>query len=370
MQIVEFSNGTLRFLDSIPDRTPGRGFLWVHLDRQQLASQLPSIQEMARRLGGSTLLDLHVKDLENAAHPSHYDYTSVYDLIGFRRLATPQEVEAEAAQAAPSPAPDGAAPLASFRRIRTRAVGFAVFDRLLISVHPDGCQTPRDFIARYLAEAVHNNGLMTVPRSRLPASPADLTLRMINGMVDGYLELRKALATELSAWQDQLLQPRRQRADWQALMRARRELHQLEDLCEEQGDAMQQWLDTVREQPPAQLSKAERDALVVRANDVIEHIRRVVQQVRRMEEGAEAAVQIHFSAQSHRTNSIMRTLTALTAVFLPLNLITGIFGMNFEQMPLLGSASGFWWTAAAMAVLALALVAVFWRKRYLARITR
>ncbi len=331
MQIVEFTQGTLRFLDSIPDRAPARGFVWVHLEQQQLGSHLPSVQEMARRVGGSTLMDLHVKDLENAAHPSHYDYTSVYDLIGFRRLATPQEVDAELAVAPPSPPSAASASLASFRRIRTRAVGFAVFDRLLISVHPAGCQTPHGFIERYLAEAVHNDGLSTVARSRLPASPADLTLRMINVMVDGYLDLRKQLAVELSAWQDRLLAPSRQ---------------------------------------PAQLSRAERDALVVRANDVVEHIRRVVHQVRRMEEGAEAAVQIHFSAQSHRTNTIMRTLTALTAVFLPLNLITGIFGMNFQQMPLLGSASGFWWTAAAMAVLAGALVAVLWRKRYLARTNR
>jgi magnesium transporter len=370
MQIVEFTEGTLRFLDSIPDRAPARGFIWVHLEQQQLASHLPSLQEIAGQLGGSPLMDLHVKDLENAAHPSHYDYTSVYDLIGFRRLATPQEVDAELAGDAPSPPAAASASLASFRRIRTRAVGFAVFDRLLISVHPAGCQTPRGFIERYLAEAVQHNGLSTVARSRLPASPADLTLSMINVMVDGYLELRKQLAVELSAWQDRLLAPSRQPADWQALMLARRELHQLEDLCEEQSDAMLEWVDAIREQPPAHLSRHERDALVVRANDVVEHIRRVVHQVRRMEEGAEAAVQIHFSAQSHRTNTIMRTLTALTAVFLPLNLITGIFGMNFQQMPLLGSAGGFWWTTAAMAVLAVGLVSVLWRKRYLARTNR
>jgi len=370
MQIVEFSAGTLRFLDSIPQRAPARGFIWMHLEHEQLAPHLSSVQEIARRLGGSTLMDLHVKDLESAAHPSHYDYTSVYDLVGFRRLATPQEVDFELAQGASTQPPTTPAPLASFKRIRTRAIGFAVFDHLLISVHPAGCHTPRSFIERYLAEAVQNHDLSTVTRSRLPASPADLTLRMINVMVDGYLELRKQLAVELSSWQDQLLAPSRQRADWQALMLARRELHQLEDLCEEQSDAMLEWVDSIREQPPAQLSRAERDALVVRANDVVEHIRRVVHQVRRMEEGAEAAVQIHFSAQSNRTNSIMRTLTALTAVFLPLNLITGIFGMNFQQMPLLGNASGFWWTAAAMGVLAVALISVLWRKRYLARMNR
>ena len=46
-------------------------------------------------LGGSALLDLHLKDLGNRAHPSHYDYTSVYDLVVFRRLATAEEVDRE-----------------------------------------------------------------------------------------------------------------------------------------------------------------------------------------------------------------------------------------------------------------------------------
>ena len=89
--------------------------------------------------------------------------------------------------------------------------------------------------------------------------------------------------------------------------------------------------------------------------------------VRRMEHSAETAVQIHFSALGHRTNEIMRTLTALTAIFLPLNLIAGIFGMNFEFLPVIHSESGFWWTLGSMVTIAVALGVVFWRKRYLAR---
>jgi Mg2+ and Co2+ transporter CorA len=53
------------------------------------------------------------------------------------------------------------------------------------------------------------------------------------------------------------------------------------------------------------------------------------------------------SRPGNRTNDIMRTLTALTAIFLPLNLIAGIFGMNFASMPLLREPFGFWWPSAA-----------------------
>ena len=76
---------------------------------------------------------------------------------------------------------------------------------------------------------------------------------------------------------------------------------------------------------------------------------------------------MHFSVQGHRANDIMRVLTVLTAVFLPLNLIAGIFGMNFEFIPLVHKADGFWIAMTSMLVIAVLLVVIFWRKRYLAR---
>ncbi len=368
MQIVEFAAGTLRFLDAVPQEAPKDGFVWIYLDREALASQMPQLQEAAQRLGGSTVLDLHLQDLQNAAHPSHYDYTSVYDLVVFRRLATADEADADLL-ADNEPAATSTA-LATFHRIRTRAVAFVVFDRLLITVHPESCLTARAFIGRYLSDAVQTNGQVVVSRSRLPAGPADLMLRMINVMVDSYLELRKQLSAEMDSWQKELLRPGSDNANWNALMTARSELHSLEDLCEGQNDAMQEWLDTAREQPSAALSQSERDSLIARARDVIEHIQRVMHHVRRMEQGAETVVQIHFSAQSHRTNDIMRTLTALTAIFLPLNLVTGVFGMNFDLMPLVKAPLGFWLALAMMATIALVMGMVFWRKRYLARTGR
>ena len=86
-----------------------------------------------------------------------------------------------------------------------------------------------------------------------------------------------------------------------------------------------------------------------------------------MGQSAETAVQMHFSVQSNRTNDIMRTLTALTAIFLPLNLITGFFGMNFEFMPMIHTITGFWWTLGCMIFLIVVAVLVLWRKRYLAQ---
>jgi Mg2+ and Co2+ transporter CorA len=361
MHIVEFSAGTLRFLDQLPPKAPSTGFVWIYLERPELDSQVHLLQQAAQSLGGSPVHELHVKDLGNAAHPSNYDYTSVYDLVIFRRLANDAEVRAEG-----NAAERATGALAAFGRIRTRAVGFVVFDRLLITVHDPGCFAASTFIQRSLADALQNEGLSAAARSRLPTGSADLMLRMLNLMVDSYLELRKELGGELDHWQQMLLGPRSRGADWGALMSARTALHTLEDLCEEQNDAMQEWLDTQQEQPAPWMPQAERDGLLARARDVIEHIQRVVHHVRRMEHGAETAVQIHFSALGHRTNEIMRVLTALTAIFLPLNFITGFFGMNFEFLPLIHSAQAMWVMLTVMVAVALVVVAVFWRKRYLA----
>jgi len=205
----------------------------------------------------------------------------------------------------------------------------------------------------------------------MPGSPAELMLRILNGMVDRFLDLRQPLTEAFEQRQRELLDPRRPFRDWYPLLEARREARRLQQLCEEQLDALQEWRDErlehgggEAESRPSSDSRrlhafSMSDALQVRASDLAEHIHRVLNHARRMEDSLEAAVQLHFSATAHRTNEVMRTLTAITAVFLPLTLITGIFGMNFESIPGLHSASGFWWTLGAMAAIGVAMLAFF-----------
>ena len=365
MQIVEFTAGSLRFADAVPPQAPADGFVWIYLERPELAARLPELQAAAQRLGGSPLLDVHAKDLANEAHPSHYDATSVYDLVIFRRLATVAEGQRDASAQAPIPS--------AFARIDSRAVGFAVFDRLMISVHPPGCHAAVGFIERLAADARLSVDTTAITRTRMPQAPTDLALHMINAMVDSYLELRKELTRALEHAQGELLRPDPPQDTWGALMHARQRLHLLQELCEEQQDAMQEWLDTLRELPLAAyapetpLAQHRRDQLMARARDVMEHIDRVLHHARRLEQSAETVVQIHFSAQGHRTNDTMRTLTAVTAVFLPLNLFTGFFGMNFDHLPLIHSTAGMWVALALLIALAAGILVLFWRRRYLSR---
>jgi Mg2+ and Co2+ transporter CorA len=238
-------------------------------------------------------------------------------------------------------------------------------------VHPAGCTVLDQYAARLLASASAASRAAGV---NLPSGPAALMLRIVNLMVDGYLDLRRELTRQLDHWQAELLHPSSRFNNWSSLLDARISLHHLDEICEDQRAAIQDWIEALSGWEVIEGSASDHfgghrglELLKVRSRDVLEHIERVVHNVRRLEQNAETAVQMHFSAQSNRTNDIMRTLTALTAIFLPLNLIAGIFGMNFEFIPLLHHNSGFWWTMGSMLLTAVVLSVLFWRKRYLAR---
>ena len=75
-------------------------------------------------------------------------------------------------------------------------------------------------------------------------------------------------------------------------------------------------------------------------------------------------MQLYFAAMSHRTTEIMRLLTLITAIFMPLTLITGLFGMNFDFIPGLHKSYGFWLSVAAMVGVVAGMLAYFRHKHW------
>lgn len=73
----------------------------------------------------------------------------------------------------------------------------------------------------------------------------------------------------------------------------------------------------------------------------------------------------YLSITSHRMNLAMRVLTVITAIFVPLSFMAGLYGMNFENMPELKFRYSYYVLLAAMVVTASALLMVFRRKRWL-----
>ncbi|PUE48560.1 magnesium transporter CorA [Limnohabitans sp. 2KL-17] len=359
---------------ALPQVLPENGYVWIACSRERFQAALALIQNTLEQLTGQTLVDLHVSDLLNAQLPSRFDYSSHYDLMVFRRLA--QRSDTAPAHATNGLGPQGKRPGPPvLRRIDTSPVGFAVFDRVLLSVHPADCAVREAYASRLLsstlpeAQTPEYADLRSAGARGVPGNPADMMLRILSQMVDSYLDLRRELSRQLDHWQAELLNPKTRFNRWDALLQARMALHHLEALCDDQRTAVQAWTDSLDNWGIGKDSTAlrEHELLKIRSRDVLEHIERVVQHVRRLEHNTETAVQMHFNVQGNRTNDIMRTLTALTAIFLPLNLIAAVFGMNFEFMPWLHQASGFWWTLGGMGLVATSMGLVFWRKRYLAR---
>lgn len=353
-------------LDAAPETPAAVGFHWLDLTHEQLHADRESLRTAVFRLAGVQLDDLHLKDAANLQHPSYFGSTADYQMLIFRKL-TPGEDRSLTPLADVDHLPEHRSRGRRLQPIVTRPVTFFIFDQLLVTIRNTGSRTIEQVRQRLLDWKARTAkgaaaGAPEAMTARLPQRPEDLMLRLVNGMVDRYLELRQPLTDRLDRWQRELLDARRPFEDWRALLDARIELRRLQNLCEEQRDAVQElrdeYLDSVSE---AQLS----DAYLVRIADVIEHIERVLSHASRLEASIESAVQLHFSATAHRTNQIMRMLTVITAVFAPLTLIAGLWGMNFERIPGAQHPNGFALMIATMTVLALMLLLLLWVRRVL-----
>ena len=95
-------------------------------------------------------------------------------------------------------------------------------------------------------------------------------------------------------------------------------------------------------------------------------IREAVDSSRDLLDGILGGIQ---AAAANRTSEIARVLTVVSSIMLPLTLIAGIYGMNFESMPELKWQLGYPAVLAVMAALGLGLVGVFWRLGWLGGIS-
>jgi magnesium transporter len=106
-----------------------------------------------------------------------------------------------------------------------------------------------------------------------------------------------------------------------------------------------------------------------------EHIHEIVDVYEQQERASSLASLYHelasdlvdgyISVASHRLNNIMKILTIVTTIFVPLSFLAGIYGMNFENMPELHSSSGYFILLSVMGVIILVLLTLFKKFRWL-----
>ncbi|RXP44581.1 magnesium and cobalt transport protein CorA [Lutibacter sp. HS1-25] len=78
----------------------------------------------------------------------------------------------------------------------------------------------------------------------------------------------------------------------------------------------------------------------------------------------ESLINLFFSIQGHRMNQVMKTLTVVSSIFIPLTFIAGIYGMNFVNMPELGFEWGYFAILIFMFVVFLMMLYYFKRKNW------
>ena len=78
----------------------------------------------------------------------------------------------------------------------------------------------------------------------------------------------------------------------------------------------------------------------------------------------ESKINLIFSIQGHRLNEVMKTLTILSVIFIPLTFLAGIYGMNFENIPELKAKYGYFILLGVMVLVTLASVWYFKRKKW------
>lgn len=99
--------------------------------------------------------------------------------------------------------------------------------------------------------------------------------------------------------------------------------------------------------------------------DVYEHVIQVNDAIESGKDTIANIMELHIAGVSNKMNQIMKVLTIMSAIFIPLTFIAGIYGMNFDNMPELHSKNGYYVVLGVMAVVVLGMSLIFNRNKWL-----
>jgi magnesium transporter len=182
--------------------------------------------------------------------------------------------------------------------------------------------------------------------------------RILRAIIDRYTPVLLDHEKRLEVMEDEMFQARDD-ALLEELVNSNTMLKKMRRTHAYHVSALTDWQDALRE-------RGDVDAETAHAlNDVFEHYERLQSMASLFQELTTDLMNGYLSLSAHRLNRIMQVLTVFTVVFLPLTLIAGIYGMNFEHMPELHWRYGY---QAAITVMALIVALTLWlfkRRRWM-----
>lgn len=187
--------------------------------------------------------------------------------------------------------------------------------------------------------------------------PAYLLYRLTDALVNEYLTVIEQLETSVEAVESQVLS-RPDRNIQGTILRLKRATLQLRRVLGLQREVVSR----LSRDPYAVIDDEERFYF----RDIYDHLFRLYDMVDGLRDLTMGAMEVYLSVINNRMNDIMRTLTVITTLFMPLTFLTGFFGMNFFG-PTVEEMSGLTgYVPFALTLLIMALVPVlmfFWMKR-------
>ena len=98
--------------------------------------------------------------------------------------------------------------------------------------------------------------------------------------------------------------------------------------------------------------------------DVYDHTIQVIENVETFRDMSASLLDTYLSSLSNRLNEVMKVLTVISTIFIPLTFIVGLYGMNFKYMPELESPWGYPLVISLMIVVALVMLTYFKKRRW------
>ncbi len=202
---------------------------------------------------------------------------------------------------------------------------------------------------------------LRVNNSRIRQNGSDyLAYTVLDTVIDGYYPVLEELGEKLEQLEDEAL------ADAQPeVLKSIHELRSQLIQVRRSSWPMRESLDVLLNAETELIGKTTKSFL----RDAQSHCAQTVDVVEMYRESAATLVSTYMSSVAHRSNEIMKVLTMMSSIFVPMTFIAGIYGMNFEYMPELSYVWSYPVALSAMIAMAVFMMAYFYRRGWLGRVS-
>lgn len=222
------------------------------------------------------------------------------------------------------------------------------------------------FLGRHYLVTVHDGSSRSIEELRAQCTrnhavvgegPVALCHRIVDRMVERYFPEIDRFQEELDKTEDAVFdnpEPKLVRR----ILKDKRDVAALRRIVAPQRDAIGRLARREFSNISAEMS--------LHFRDVYDQLVRVSDETLMLQDRLTGMLEAHMSNLSNRVNQVMKILTVLTTIFMPLTVLTGLYGMNVPLPQLPGGADvQFWWLSGAMLVIIIAMLVMFRRKRWI-----